>query len=156
MKQEKEPRNKRLACLERPLGILERNLALPRRELIQVRNRRFSPKIRKCATFTTLFTLDLPIFYLWLHFAFFQSLKVFFVRSPRPSSPFSAGIMRRKPPYLEGFLRTRDRVGEDKQEIDKGSQETESRLQVISSGELRFGEKGVWAGCGPQEMLGGK
>jgi hypothetical protein len=31
----------------------------------------------------------------------------------------------------------------DKQEIDRGSQETESRLQVISSGELQSGEKGV-------------
>jgi hypothetical protein len=47
MKQEKEPGNKRLACLGRPLGILERNLALPRREPLQVRNRHLSPKIRK-------------------------------------------------------------------------------------------------------------
>jgi hypothetical protein len=48
--------------------------------------------------FTTLFALDLSTFDLWLYFAVFQSLKIFFGRFPLPSSPFNAGIMRRKPP----------------------------------------------------------
>jgi hypothetical protein len=53
--------------------------------------------------FTTLFTLDFSTFYLWLYFAIFQNLKFFSVRSPCPSSPFNAGIMQQKPPYLEGL-----------------------------------------------------
>jgi hypothetical protein len=63
----------------------------------------FSKDKKGASLFTTLFTLDLSIFYLGLHFAIFQSLKIFFIRSPRPSSPFSTGIVRQKPPYLEGL-----------------------------------------------------
>jgi hypothetical protein len=53
--------------------------------------------------FTTLFALDFSTFYLWLYFAVFQSLKIFFDHFPLPSSPFNVGIMWRKPPYLEGL-----------------------------------------------------
>jgi hypothetical protein len=44
--------------------------------------------------FTTLFASDLSTFYLWIYFAIFQGLKIFFDRFPRPSSPYNAGIMR--------------------------------------------------------------
>jgi hypothetical protein len=44
--------------------------------------------------FTTLFALDLLTFYLWLYFAIFQSLKIFFDRFPRPRLPYNAGILR--------------------------------------------------------------
>jgi hypothetical protein len=49
--------------------------------------------------FTTLFALYFSTFHLWLYFAIFQSLRIFFDRFPRPSLPYNAGIMRRKPPY---------------------------------------------------------
>jgi hypothetical protein len=57
MKQEKEPRNRHPSFLEKPPGIPERNPALPRRILLQVRSRRFLPKIKKVLYFSQLFSL---------------------------------------------------------------------------------------------------
>jgi hypothetical protein len=51
--------------------------------------------------FATLFASDFSTFYSWLCLAIFQNLKIFFVRTPRPSSQNTAEIMQRKPPYLE-------------------------------------------------------
>jgi hypothetical protein len=54
--------------------------------------------------FTALFASDFSIFYLWLCFAIFQNLKIFFDHTPRPNSQNTAGITRRRPLYLEEFL----------------------------------------------------
>jgi hypothetical protein len=51
--------------------------------------------------FTTLFSLYFLTFFLWLYFAIFLSLKIFFDRFPHSSLPYNTGILRRKPPYLE-------------------------------------------------------
>jgi hypothetical protein len=49
---------------------------------------------------TALFASYFSILYLWLCFAIFQNLKIFFDRIPRPSSQNTAGIMRQRPLYL--------------------------------------------------------
>jgi hypothetical protein len=95
MKQEKESRNKRLTCLEMSFGILGRSLAVPRSELLQVRDRLSSLRIKKGSLlFTTLFILHLSTLFLRLYFAIFQSLKTFFDRFLHPSLPYNAGILR--------------------------------------------------------------
>jgi hypothetical protein len=102
MKQKKESRNKRLTCLEMPFGILGRSLAVPRSELLQVRDRCSSLRIKKGSLlFTTLFILHLSTLFLRLYFAIFQSLKIFFDRFLHPSLPYNTGILRRRPLYLQ-------------------------------------------------------
>jgi hypothetical protein len=54
--------------------------------------------------FTTLFTLHLSTFFLRLYFAIFQGLKILFDRFPHSSLPYNAGILRRKPLYLQESL----------------------------------------------------
>jgi hypothetical protein len=51
--------------------------------------------------FATLFASDFSTFYSWLCFAIFQNLRIFFVRTPRPSSQNTIEITQRKPPYLK-------------------------------------------------------
>jgi hypothetical protein len=64
--------------------------------------RKLATKDKKSSLlFTALFTSDFSIFYLWLGFTIFQNMKIFFDLIPRPSSQSTAGIMRRRPLYLE-------------------------------------------------------
>jgi hypothetical protein len=62
-------------------------------------------KDKKGAPPLQLFSLLISQFSIYgFHFAILQNLKIFSVHSLRPSSPFSVGIMRQKPPYPEGSL----------------------------------------------------
>jgi hypothetical protein len=60
-------------------------------------------KDKKGAPPLQLFSLLISRFSIYgFHFAILQNLKIFSVHSLRTSSPFSVGIMRQKPPNLEG------------------------------------------------------
>jgi hypothetical protein len=61
-------------------------------------------KDKKGAPPLQLFSLLISRFSMYgFHFVILQNSKIFSVRSLRPSSPFSTGIMQQKPPYLEGL-----------------------------------------------------